>query len=438
MGTVILGSGIAGISAGYHLEKSGGNVVIYEKDSDWGGLCGNFTINGFRFDRFVHFTFAPDEYIKNIFEESSPTFPHPPVSYNYWNGYWLKHPAQNNLWSLPVKEKVKIIEDFVNRPQKEVLEIKNYEEWLRVQYGNYFAENFPFKYTRKYWGVEPEELETKWVGNRLHVSPLGEVLRGSYEEQAENFYYTKFMKYPKKGGFRSILNKCREGLDIRFNKKVIKINPQEKIVIFKDGTSTKYTRLISSLPLPEIVKMIDGIPEEVKEAGLNLMHTSGYMVSLGFNRPDVAKHLWFYIYDEDILPARVYSPNLKSADNVPEGCSSLQAEIFFANKGGADITASGKTASGWKISSKEEVLKNTIEKLAGMGLFKEEEIVVKDIRFEKYANVIFDKDIYKNRATVLDYLNKVGIESIGRFGKWEYFWTHQAFDDGRKIKKSLV
>ena len=26
----------------------------------------------------------------------------------------------------------------------------------------------------------------------------------------------------------------------------------------------------------------------------------------------------------------------------------------------------------------------------------EDEIVVKDIRFEKYANVTFDKDIYKN------------------------------------------
>lgn len=418
MGTVILGSGIAGISAGYHLEKAGESVVIYEKDNDWGGLCGNFTIDGFRFDRFVHFTFAPDDYIKNIFEESSPTYPHPPVSYNYRNGYWLKHPAQNNLHPLPVDEKVKIIEDFINRPQKDISEIENYEEWLRVQYGNYFAENFPFKYTRKYWGVEPKELETKWVGNRLHVPPLNEVLRGSYEEQTENFYYTKFMKYPKKGGFRSILNNCRKGLDIRFNKEVVKINPQEKTVTFKDGTTAKYSRLISSIPLPEIVKMIDGIPPEVKEAGQKLMHTSGYMVSLGFKRPDVAKHLWFYIYDEDILPARVYSPNLKSADNVPEGCSSLQAEIFFSNKA--------------KIPPADDVLKNTIEKLVEMGLFREEEIAVKDIRFEKYANVIFDKDIYKNRMIVLDYLNKVGIESIGRFGKWEYFWTHQAFQDGRR------
>ena len=37
MGTIILGSGIAGISAGYHLEKKGEKVVIYEKDNDWGG-----------------------------------------------------------------------------------------------------------------------------------------------------------------------------------------------------------------------------------------------------------------------------------------------------------------------------------------------------------------------------------------------------------------
>lgn len=444
MGTVILGSGIAGISAGYHLEKSGENVVIYEKDSDWGGLCGNFTINGFRFDRFVHFTFAPDEYIKNIFKESVELIEHVPFPSNYYKGIWIRHPAQNNLAPLSSEEKTDIIYDFVNRIEKPVEEIQDYGEWLRVQYGNYFAENFPFKYTRKYWGVEPKELETKWVGQRMYTPDLKQVLKGSFETQDECFYYSKVMKYPKKGGFRSILNKCREGLDIRFNKEVIKINPQEKTVTFKDGTSTKYTRLISSLPLPEIVKMIDGIPEEVKEAGLNLMHTSGYMVSLGFNRPDVAKHLWFYIYDEDILPARVYSPNLKSADNVPEGCSSLQAEIFFANSGAQENCP--PLAGGPKsvISRRgffnpqtppEIILEKTIESLISMGLFKEEEIVVKDIRFEKYANVIFDKDIYKNRQIVLDYLNKIGIESIGRFGKWEYFWTHQAFDDGRKVRK---
>ncbi len=416
MGTIILGSGISGISAGYHLEKAGEPVVIYEKDSDWGGLCGNFTIDGFRFDRFVHFTFTDDPYIKGIFQKSSPLYDHPSISTNYYKGYWLKHPAQNNLAPLPTEDKVQIIKGFINRKEKPVEQISDYEEWLRVQFGDYFAENFPFKYTRKYWGLEPKELETKWVGNRMHSPDLDEVLRGAFEVQDKNFYYTKYMRYPKNGGFRSILDDCRKGLDIRFNKEVVKIDPKDKVVTFKDGTTQNYTRLISSLPLPEIVKMIDGTPSEVVKAGDSLHNTCGYMISLGFKRPDVAKYLWFYIYDEDILSSRVYSPSLKSPDNVPEGCSSLQAEVFFDCK--ADIP------------KPEIVLKNTIEKLSKMGLFTEDEIVVKDIRFEKYANVTFDKAIYTNRQIVLDYLQSQGIESIGRFGKWEYMWTFQAFEDG--------
>ncbi len=416
MGTIILGSGISGISAGYHLKKTGEEVVIYEKDNDWGGLCAYFSIDGFRFDKFVHFTFSDDEYINKIFEESSPTYAHPSVSSNYYKGYWLKHPAQDNIAPLPVEEKVKIVKGFINRASKTVEEIENYEEWLRVQYGDYFAEKFPMVYTKKYWGLEAKYLETKWVGNRMHSPDIEDVLRGSYETQNKNFYYTSNMKYPQKGGFRSILNKCREGLDIRFNKEVVQIDTISKTVTFKDGTSANYTRLISSLPLPEIVKMVKNCPVEVQNCANNLHNTCGYMVSLGFNNPDVPKYLWFYIYDEEIIASRVYSPSRESLDNVPNGCSSLQAEIFFDCKA--------------EIPSKEEVMQNTICKLMSMNLFKEDEIVVKDIRFEKYANITFDKDIYKNRKVVLDYLQSENIESIGRFGRWEYYWTHQAFKSG--------
>ena len=419
MGTIILGSGITGISAGYHLEKLGEKVIVFEKDSDWGGLCGYFTIDGFRFDKFVHFSFAENEYVVNQFKTSADLYEHVPFPSNYYNGIWLRHPAQNNLAPLKTDEKVNIITDFINRKLKPVEEIKNYAEWLEVQYGNYFAHNFPFKYTKKYWGLEAHELETKWVGQRMYTPDLKQVLAGAFETQDECFYYAKVMKYPKKGGFRSILNKSREGLDIRFNKEVVKIDPKAKIVSFKDGSQEQYDRLISTLPLPEIVNMIDDTPQSVIEAGKNLHNTCGYMVSLGFNRSDVAKHLWFYIYDEDILSSRVYSPSMKSPDNVPEGCSSLQAEIFFDCKD--------------QIPDKDVVLKNTVEKLMKMGLFKEEDIVVKDIRFEKYANVTFDKDIYKNRQIVLDYLKEQNIESIGRFGKWEYMWTHQAYADGMSV-----
>lgn len=416
---VILGAGIAGISAAYHLKQKGENSVIFEKDNDWGGLCGFFEIDGFRFDRFVHFTFAKDEKIAELFAKSSPLYAHPPVSYNYWRGCWLKHPAQNNLAPLPIEEKVKIIDSFVNRPRKDVAEISDYAEWLRVQYGDYFAENFPFAYTRKYWGVEAKQLETKWVGNRLHVSPLPEVLRGAFAEQQENFYYTKFMNYPKKGGFRSIMNECRKGLDIRLNKKAVRIDTTAKQVEFADGTVENYDNLISSLPLPEIIKMISDVPENVQNAAKQLRWTCGYQVSLGFNRPDVAKYLWFYIYDEDVPPARVYSPNLKSPDNAPEGCSSLQAEIFFAN--------------GTKVVDKNIILQKTVEKLKEICQFNNSDVVVKDIRFEPYANIIFTPEIYESRKVVREWLQAQGIKTIGRFGEWDYLWSHQAFESGMKV-----
>lgn len=416
---VILGAGIAGISAAYHLKQKGESSVIFEKDNDWGGLCGFFEIDGFRFDRFVHFTFAKDEKIAELFAKSSPLYAHPPVSYNYWRGCWLKHPAQNNLAPLPIEEKVKIIDSFVNRPRKDVAEISDYAEWLRVQYGDYFAENFPFAYTRKYWGVEANQLETKWVGNRLHVSPLPEVLRGAFAEQQENFYYTKFMNYPKKGGFRSIMNECRKGLDIRLNKKAVRIDTAAKQVEFSDGTVEKYDNLISSLPLPEIIKMISDVPENVQNAAKQLRWTCGYQVSLGFNRPDVAKYLWFYIYDEDVPPARVYSPNLKSPDNAPEGCSSLQAEIFFAN--------------GVKVVDKNIILQKTVERLKEICQFNDSDVVVKDIRFEPYANIIFTPEIYESRKVVREWLQARGIKTIGRFGEWDYLWSHQAFESGMKV-----
>ena len=393
--------------------------VIYEKDGDWGGLCGNFSIEGFRFDRFVHFTFTNDPYIKGIFEKSSPLYEHPPVSYNYYHGTWLKHPALNNLAPLSTDEKIKIIEDFINRPKKEAGEVEDYAEWLRVQNGNYFAEHFPFVYTKKYWGQYPKNMETKWIGQRIHVSDLAEVLKGAFEVQDKNFYYTSVMRYPKVGGFRSILDNCREGLDIRFNKKVVRIVPKAKKVYFADGSCDDYDRLISTLPLPEIVKMIDACPENVRQAAEQLHWTSGYQVSLGFNKSDIAKYLWFYIYDEDILPARVYSPSLKSPENVPAGRSSYQAEVFFDCRD--EIPPAG------------EILEKTVSKLKAICDFEDEDIVVKDIRFEPYANVTFTHGIYNDRQVVLDYLQSLNIESIGRFGKWDYLWTYQAFESGMEV-----
>lgn len=253
MEVAILGAGIAGLSAGYHLKQKGISSVIYEKDSTWGGLCGNFMVGEFLFDKAVHLSFAKDKYVQDFFADSAALIKHNPIAYNYYETKWLKHPAQNNLAPLNTDEKVEIINDFIeNRNAKK--RINDYADWLIAQFGEVFATKFPFKYTRKYWCKEAYELGVKWLesaaGTRVYKPNIKEVLKGAFETQDFNFYYAKEMRYPKSGGYKSFFQKAQKECNIAYNKEVIGIDSKEKILYFKDNTFKKYDKLISSLPLP--------------------------------------------------------------------------------------------------------------------------------------------------------------------------------------------
>lgn len=415
----ILGAGISGLGANYSLRKRGISSVILEKDITYGGLCGNFEISGFRFDRFVHFSFSNDEEVNRLFSLSSPNIiRHIPNPYNIYKGNWIKHPAQNNLYVLPEEEKQQIIEDFKKRPKDvDINRIHSYEEWLRVQYGNYFAEHFPMVYTRKYWMCESKDLETGWVGKRLYRPSLEEVIQGSQTQETPVTYYAKEMRYPVKGGFKAFLNVLAKETTIKFNSEVVEIYPGKKMLRTVSGDLYQYDRLISSLPLPEVLNMLQEIPEEVRSAGSQLKCTCGYQVSVGLKTKNIPPYLWWYIYDEDILPARVYSPSLKSPDNAPEGCSSLQMEIYCEKD----------------KYTKEQLVSRSVGKLVKLGVIKQEDILFVDVRFEKYANVVFDSNIYNARKVVRDYLSSLGIEVIGRFGEWNYLWSDQSLISGLKV-----
>lgn len=417
---IVLGAGIAGLGAAYKLSKENQCIIVLEKDDTYGGLCGNFTIDGFRFDRFVHFSFSKNEEVNKIFSSGSPeVYHHIPNPFNLYRGLWIKHPAQNNLFPLPKKEKERIIEDFRNRPDADSVAVNNYEQWLRIQYGNYFAEHFPMAYTRKYWMTEAMELETGWVGKRLYQPSLDEVLRGAQSSDTPITYYSKEMRYPVRGGYKQYLAVLAEGKDIRYNQLVVKISPQANTLYTANGVEYTYSRLISSLPLPMIMSMLTDVPEYVLAAANQLRCTCGYQISVGMKTKNIPPYLWWYVYDEDILPARVYSPSLKSPNNVPEGCSSLQMEVY-CNRG---------------EYTQEELLARSVGKLVSLKIIKKEDILFTDVRFEPYANVIFDHNIYEARKIVRDYLSSIGIETIGRFGEWGYLWSDQSLMSGLNIEQ---
>ena len=417
---LIIGAGIAGLGASHALKQRGETSLVLEQDETYGGLCGNFEINGFRFDRFVHFSFSPYEDVNEIFNKSTngDIIRHESNPFNIYKGKWIKHPAQNNLYPLEQWEKDKIVEDFKKRPTS-TEHIHNYEDWLRYQFGDYFTENFPMKYTRKYWMKEAKELRTEWTGGRFYQPSIDEVIEGCNTPNTPITYYAKEMRYPAKGGFKTFFKSLADEANIRVNSKVKAIDIDAKIVMLENGDKIQYERLISSMPLPEVIDAIENAPITVKEAAGKLEATCGYHVSVALKGNHIPPYLWWYIYDEDILTARVHSPALKSSDNVPAGCTSLQMEVYCKPD----------------QYSEKEIIDGTVGKLIALGIINEEDVIFTHLGYEKYCNVIFTEPIYESRKIVREWLASKGIETIGRFGEWDYLWSDQALLSGLKINK---
>lgn len=415
--TVILGAGVAGLGAALKARELGREAVIFEARNATGGLLDNFTIHGFRFDNAVHLSFATEEKVRDIFDRT-PYHTHPAESFCFDQDRWLKHPIQNNLSPLPAADKVGLIKSFLSRP--ECQEEDNYESWLRHQYGDGIAQRYPIRYTQKYWATPAKELSTSWIGNRMRRAELDEILYGAFSAETPNTYYTKEMRYPKAGGYKAFIQPLIDAAEIRIEHRAVSVDAYQKIVTFANGTQVGYRQLVSTLPLPVMANVVTQAPQTVLEAAGRLKATSIDLISVAFNR-SLIKDLWFYIYDEDILASRAYSPSVKASENAPDGCSSLQFEIY--NRG---------TSSRFNA---QQLKDNILHALQKMGIADEQDIIFMDHRFLEYGNVIFDKNMEEDRKTVLEWLEKGGIASCGRFGEWDYLWSNQSLLSGYRALK---
>lgn len=421
-GAVILGGGISGIAANYFLGKS--NATIYEQKGSFGGLCDNFSIGDFKFDMGIHLSFTDFKEVRSVFDKI-PYSTYRPEPMNYYKGIWLKQPIQNNLYPLSAEEKVKAIKDYINK-SNEVDNCQSYKSWLYSKYGMYITERFFLPYTEKYWCEKAENMETSWIKNRLYIPEIDEVLYGAMSEKTPNRYYAQEMRYPKQGGYKNFLEPMICGINLKLNKKAAVIDSKNKLIEFEDGSKAYYDSLISSLPLPELIKIIKDVPVEIRQASENLNATSLKLVSVGLNIPqDESKSIWFYIYDNDMQPARAYYPGLKSKDNIPAGQSSIQFEIYYSKN--KPINCSNETL--------REGIMNLIEKL---NISSRSNVLFIDIRDIPFANVIFDKKLSYNRMTIHKYLDRLGVQSIGRFGEWDYLWSDQSFMSGKKAAEKLL
>jgi protoporphyrinogen oxidase len=414
----ILGSGISGIGANIGLDFKG---VIFEQNEYPGGLTSSFIIQGFTFDNAIHLSFSKIPLVIESFYRTKHIM-HKPTPVNFYKYNLLPNPLHYNLKNLKFILKVRILVSKLTSFRYKKGYKLNYLYWNYFNFGRFFTNHFIKSYHSKYWRLPMIEMGTNWISNRIKPISFFQMLKFSFVKNLDHNYYANEMKYPENGGYFSFISNFVSQSSILLNHKVININPQNKTIQFSNGLSIEYEYIISSIPLPVLFKVID-CDLSIKETSEKLKWTKLLIISIGFRKVITFPSLWFYVYDQDVPFARAYSPSLKSPYNAPKNCSSIQLEIYFDSEESINV---------------DQLIPKSIASLKKIIDFDEDDVIFINSKVLPFGNVTSYENVESDKKILFEYLKSVKINSIGRFGQWEYFWSDQSFMSGYEVGKKIL
>jgi len=414
---VILGAGLAGLSAAYH-----GNGIIYEKEKEIGGTCRSLHSQGYIFDLGIHVLHSKNKYVLNLLRKDKKLGLRDKQRSAWIHSYktLTKYPFQANTFGLP-KEIVKnCLLGFIdnNYRKRRLPEYANYEEWIYGAFGKGIAETFYLPYSEKFWGTKAKELTTDWLDIRVPLPKLEQVIDGALTEQKQEFGPNSLFQYPLYGGIQSIgRTLCGEKTRINFNKEADCIRLKERSVKFKDQSTTGYDRLISTIPLPELIEKLDDVPESIRECADDLKYNSVLCVNLGVKRENLTSAHWIYFPEDKFAAFRISFPKNFSRSTAPQKWSSIQAEISYRrNK---------------PIKERDIVEKVVRDLIEAKIITAKDKIKLIGTSRVKYAYVIYDHNRPRNLKKINGFLRKHSIYTAGRYGRWEYLWMDEAILSGK-------
>jgi len=218
---------------------------------------------------------------------------------------------------------------------------------------------------------------------------------------------------------------------VQLHKEATEIDIQSHEVAFADGSRTSYDRLITTMPIPELLKRMSHCPPSVRTAARDLHHTEGFFVGIGVADPCPSSKCWMYFPESDTPFYRVtYLSNYSPQVTPGPGYFSLLAEI---------------SASPYKEERADDIIERTIRGMVSANLLTPDQatqrIVSKQLLRVPYSYPVPTIGRDSALAIIQPWLMEHGIYSRGRFGAWRYeIGQHGPLGDaGRRTRRfSLV
>jgi len=329
---VVVGAGVAGLTAGYLLSQKGYRVVVIEKEDRVGGLARSFYYDGFIFDIGPHRFHTEDkevlEFIKNILGEEKIILPRSSGvwmfgEYHDWPLNWKV------IFKLPLPIILKTVVDlFFKKPQ----EGSSFENYIMSKYGKTLYDIFFKPYTEKFLKLSPENVHQNWaeagidravIDKNVKMGNLGEVIKTALIPKPVE---TNFL-YPANGGIDMFSKRLAEGIEknggeVILNTVVDGIECEGSKIkdIYYRGKCLHPKLIIWTAPLTTLSNLLKMSPSDMRYLSIVLYNIEVHGVS-------TTKYQWCYYGQNDTTINRISVPALFSDRAAPQGYTGICAEV---------------------------------------------------------------------------------------------------------------
>ncbi len=431
MPTVILGAGISGLSAAYALQQiSPNSYSLYEQGPTVGGLCRTQEVDGYQFDTVSHVLHFRSGETKDLVQQivGEELIRQERSAWIYFQRRYVPYPFQTHLSALPAAAQADCLGGYLKAWAKRKItdagEPGNFGDWVEQYFGGGIARHFMRPYNRKLWGIAPEQLSLDWIRPFVPQTELRQVISNVVSRRNHHqLGYNPWFFYPARGGIQTVCEAFQAQVrEVHLEQKAEEIDLEHRTIRFHDGGQVGYERLISTIPLPSLIKRVKGVPEELRQVVTGLRWTSLLNLTYCLRRPLPKPFHWVYFPEAEFPFFRLVFPSNISAGLAPQGGGLIAAEISNPEPG------------------REEELEDQVQAcLLRLGWIERAEDVVHVVRnYFPYAYPVHDLERGERVRRLLHFLQTKQVWSIGRFGAWHYSSIDDAITEALRIAPAIL
>ncbi|MDN5860133.1 MAG: NAD(P)/FAD-dependent oxidoreductase, partial [Pseudonocardia sp.] len=427
---LVIGAGPAGLTAAHELARRGITCTVLEADDVVGGISRTVERDGWRFDIGGHRFFTKVARVAAMWREILPDdaeFPRRPrQSRILYREKFYDYPLRplGALRNLGALEAARCAASYAWARLRPPADQSHLEGWVCARFGHRLYSHFFRSYNEKVWGVPATRIQADWAAQRIKNLSLANAVLSGLRLRRDREVITSLIeefRYPRLGP-GMMWERCRElveaaGSKVHLGQPVTAIRHEDGRALGVSSTSegavTHYpcTHIVSSMPLPDLVKAMDPpAPPAVLAAADALGFRDFLTVALVVPADRAFPDNWIYVHSPGVRLGRIQNFGAWSEAMVKPGWTCLGLEYFvFA---GDDL---------WELDDAELVALGTRE-LAELGLVEPDEVAAGYVVRMPKAYPVYDEGYAAHVAVLREWIATAvpNVHPVGRNGMHRY------------------